>query len=211
VSSTLAVCNLPWMLRSRQLDPPPPPTSLYHPHMPQGLADDIEDAEDMVHLHLNLVQNNLLSHDLIFAIVAAVNAVGVGLKRHGTKAVSACQGRQLRRPTTAGLAAVAGWPGAAPASAKVKICYCGTLCSSKARQPTASPLPPNIFPSTSPSLQVLFAIVSCFTMNLAQGPFQGYTWSFDVVVSLVTVGSYIVFGGTVSSLVYLYVRRLNHS
>lgn len=39
------------------------------------MAEYIEDAEDMVHLHLNATQNVLLSHDLIFSVIAAVSAV----------------------------------------------------------------------------------------------------------------------------------------
>mmetsp|Transcript_16379 Transcript_16379/g.44899 ORF Transcript_16379/g.44899 Transcript_16379/m.44899 type:complete len:503 (-) Transcript_16379:540-2048(-) len=41
----------------------------------KAMADYIEDAEDMVHLHLNATQNVLLAHDLIFSVVFAVSGV----------------------------------------------------------------------------------------------------------------------------------------
>lgn len=47
------------------------------------MADYIEDAEDMVHLHLNATQNVLLSHDLIFSLIAAVSAVSPTVGRTG--------------------------------------------------------------------------------------------------------------------------------
>jgi hypothetical protein len=55
------------------------------------MADYIEDAEDMVHLHLNATQNVLLSHDLIFTLVDAVSAVGHELLLGQQEAIYMCQ------------------------------------------------------------------------------------------------------------------------
>jgi len=58
------------------------------------------------------------------------------------------------------------------------------------------------------SAQVFFTLASFFTMNVAQGSYQAWPWFIDFYGPIVSLGSWILFGGLVVFLINIYLYKV---